>query len=86
LISSDLDEVTKNLSDKIDSLVLSSMGSQETETEDEPENQSNDNTEDKPKKEKKMSEYYRRRLSKKIREMVRSVVIDKKTQRINKKA
>jgi ribosomal protein L12E/L44/L45/RPP1/RPP2 len=86
LFSSDLDEVTKNLSDKIDSLVLASMGSGETETEDEPEGSSNDNTEDEPEKEKKMSEYYRRRLSKKIREMVRTAVIEKKIKKFDRKA
>jgi hypothetical protein len=88
-IQSDLNDATKNLSDKIDSIVLSSMGSSEesNQKENPPSDDNNDDQQSQePKQENKMSEYYRRRLSKKIREMVRSVVIDKKTQRINKKA
>jgi hypothetical protein len=89
-IESDLNDATKNLSDKIDSTVLSSMGSSE-ESESEEENPSSDDQTDseqseEPKKENKMSEYYRRRLSKKIREIVRSVVIDKKIKGSNNKA
>jgi|688.fasta_scaffold969044_1 hypothetical protein len=81
-IESDLNNATKNLSDKIDSIVLSSMGSSE---ESEPEEEETQSSEE-PKKENKMSEYYRRRLSKKIREIVRSVVIDKKIKGSNNKA
>jgi hypothetical protein len=81
-IESDLNDATKNLSDKIDSIVLSSMGSSE---ESEPEEEETQSSEE-PKKENKMSEYYRRRLSKKIREIVRSVVIDKKIKGSNNKA
>jgi hypothetical protein len=89
-IESDLNDATKNLSDKIDSIVLSSMGSSE-ESESEEENASSEDQTDgeqseEPKKENKMSEYYRRRLSKKIREIVRSVVIDKKIKGSNNKA
>jgi hypothetical protein len=81
-IESDLNNATKNLSDKIDSIVLSSMGSSEESAPEEEETQSSEE----PKKENKMSEYYRRRLSKKIREIVRSVVIDKKIKGSNNKA
>jgi hypothetical protein len=81
-IESDLNDATKNLSDKIDSIVLSSMGSSEESAPEEEETQSSEE----PKKENKMSEYYRRRLSKKIREIVRSVVIDKKIKGSNNKA
>lgn len=89
-IESDLNNATENLSDKIDSIVLSSMGSTEKSEPDE-EDQSSEETSDsdeveEPKKENKMSEYYKRRLSKKIREMVRSAVIEKKIKRFDRKA
>lgn len=88
-IESDLNDATKNLSDKIDSIVLSSMGSpEESEPEENPssDDQTDSEQSEEPKKENKMSEYYRRRLSKKIREIVRSVVIDKKIKGSNNKA
>jgi len=89
-----LEEATTILSDKIDSDVLKSMTSAEEETEKEqekqeepkPEEESPEQTDGEPKKENKMSEYYRRRLNKKIREMVRSAIIDKKIKRSNNKA
>lgn len=73
---------TSILSDKIDSIVMKNMTSPEEESDkdtEEPEEEKSD--ESKPQK--KMSEYYRRRLNKKIREMVRSVIIDKKTKKSN---
>lgn len=75
-------QVTSTLSDKIDSIVMESMTSPEEESEkdtDKPEDE--ESTESKPQK--KVSEYYRRRLNKKIREMVRSAIIDKKIKKSN---
>lgn len=77
-----LSQATATLSDKIDSIVLEKMTSPEEESEkdtDEPEEKKSD--ESKPQK--KMSEYYRRRLNKKIREMVRSAIIDRKIKKSN---
>lgn len=92
-VSDALEEATKNLSDKIDSIILSSMTSAEEESEEEKKDTEQDSEEsstdaesEEPKKESKMSEYYRRRLNKKIREMVRSAIIDKKIKRSNNKA
>jgi len=77
-------EVTSKLSDKIDSIVLDKMTSPEEESEKEEE-KSEDEESSESKPEKKMSEYYRRRLNKKIREMVRSAIIDKKIKKSNKR-
>ncbi len=75
-------EATSKLSDKIDSIVLDKMTSPEEESEKEEE-KSEDGESSESKPEKKMSEYYRRRLNKKIREMVRSAIIDKKIKKSN---
>lgn len=85
-VSPALNDAAQNLSDKIDSTILNSMSSDEEKEKDEnPETDDNLDGEQ-PKKEGKMSEYYKRRLSKKIREMVRSAIIDKKIKRSNDKA
>lgn len=75
-------EATSKLSDKIDSIVLDKMTSPEEESEKEEE-KSEDGESSESKPEKKMSEYYRRRLNKKIREMVRSAIIDRKIKKSN---
>lgn len=75
-------EATSKLSDKIDSIVLEKMTSPEEESEKEEE-KSEDGESSESKPEKKMSEYYRRRLNKKIREMVRTAIIDRKIKKSN---
>lgn len=89
-ISTAFDSVTQTISDKIESTVMSSMTSAEKETEkEEPqdsETPDDTNSKEEPQPEKKMSEYYKRRLGKKIREMVRSAIIDKKIKSLNNKA
>ena len=83
-ISNSFESVTQTISDKIDSIVMNNMTSEEEQSSEDEKNNTEDSAESKP--EKKMSEYYRRRLGKKIREMVRSAIIDKKIKKSNKKA
>jgi hypothetical protein len=92
-LSSAFETVASTISDKIDSIVLNSMNNgkeepeekeSEKETSDAPKGEEGDVEE--PKKENKISEYYKRRLSKKIREMVRTAVIEKKIKKFDRKA
>ena len=93
-LSSAFETVASTISDKIDSTVLNSMNNTKEEPEEkESEEQSpsepkgdEGNSENQSKKENKISEYYKRRLSKKIREMVRTAVIEKKIKRFDRKA